>query len=143
MMKLSALLWTVALIASAFAGAPDDKKKSEQEWAKGVAIDFVKAIMAREPMQAKQLLVPELAKVTTAQDLPSPLHELSLPGDRWELAKELMAPDKNELALEVTFTCNTGDKVYEKPLSLRIVKHKDSGQWRIDYFLFGKLKRKN
>jgi hypothetical protein len=51
----------------------------------------------------------------------------------------MVAPDKDEVMLEGMLTGLFRDEV-EAPFTVRVVKVKESGRWRIDYFLFGELR---
>src|SRR5262245_58748680 len=90
------------LLATSVVGGGDssDKKKSEAEWAKGVAVDFLKAVRAREDAQALQLFTAKLAeRIEKQAELkryirpPTPLDDGAV--ESWEFATEKMAPDKD------------------------------------------------
>jgi hypothetical protein len=136
----------VLLAASLATGdGPGDKKKSEAEWAKAVAVDFLKSVQAKETKQSLQLLTPKLAaRLEQVADVkrsiqpPTPLHEGSV--DSWEFASEKVAPDKDEVAFGGKVVGKYSGSSYESSFTIRVVKDKDAGRWRIDYFLFEECK---
>jgi len=135
MIRRAAFFWVVVFAVPLLADDSADKKKLELDWAKGVATDFLKAVRATEAPQARQLLVPELRKqYPGAIEFPFPLGSGGTI-DGWQFAKEQMAPDRDEVVIEGKATGKNAEKEYESSFSLRVVKCKDSGRWRIDYFL--------
>ncbi|VTS01044.1 unnamed protein product [Gemmata massiliana] len=140
-MRLFALLAAssfAALVApaSGFGDEKDDKKKAEVEWAKEVAVDFIKAIQTQEYIQARRLLTPELAKEFEKRvpDAPAPLDVGRFTS--WEFDADKVSPDKDEVAVRGRLRGKDGLIEHTSAFSIRLVKAKEPGRWRIDFFLF-------
>jgi hypothetical protein len=135
-MKRSTLL-AVVLIASPLAYG-DDKasSKAEIEWAKGVVTDYLEAArVGGDHRQARRLLTAELRKAYEKDEFPQPFQCYI---QKWEFSKNKIAPDKNEVVLEGIISGVYGETHPKVAFTVRVVKEKLSGQWRIDYFLFKK-----
>jgi hypothetical protein len=142
--------FAVVLIATslAYADAGDKvaQKQAEVEWAKGVATDFLKAMKRKDDRQARQLLTPELRDWYDKGGIELPEGKLgkldrSREDWNWEFVKDKVAPDKDEVMLEGILSGLFRDEV-EALFTVRVVKVKESGRWRIDYFLFGEPLRR-
>ena len=56
-------------------------------------------------------------------------------GQKWELHEEI-APDKDEAVFRGSFKGKKGEATF----SLRVVKEKDGGKWRVSFFAAGPYK---
>jgi hypothetical protein len=120
-----------------FAGEADSKKAAELAWAKGVAEDFLDAAFAGKGEQA-QALVDSSLKSVLAKEGEQRLGEwlnnsIAIKGFHDPVIRtEAIAPDQDEAAFKGTF--QKGQKPMQ--FSLRVVKDKESGKWRVSYFQF-------
>jgi hypothetical protein len=126
------VLLAVVLIANPLALGHDKASKAETEWAKGVVTDYLKAARKDDWHQARQLLTAELRKGYEKNGFPAPRGYML----KWVFSRDQIAPDGNEVVLEGILSSRQGDKGLEFEFTVRVVKIKASGQWRIDYFLF-------
>ena len=116
----------------------DEKKQAEAEWAKQVVVDFLKAIQAQQYTQAHRLLTTETAKeyVKRVADAPSPLDNGRFAG--WEFDADKVSPDKDEVVVRGQIKGKIEKTDYTSAFTVRVVKERGEGRWRIDYFLFEK-----
>jgi hypothetical protein len=133
-----------AVIASLFVlvlGAPApgdekaDKKQAELKWAKGVATDFLKAVTASENEQAEQLMTADLKKSVGDANWLLRVYNAQLRKGH-TITEEQIAPDQDEASFKGLLQ---GEK-HEADYSLRVVREKDSGRWRVAYFHFEKVR---
>lgn len=80
------------------------------------------------------MLVPGLAAKAGYLGPPFPLSAGVL--DSWTITSEKVAHDKNELAFSGKLLGANVATRYASPFTIRVIKEKDSGRWRIDYFVF-------
>lgn len=139
---LSEILWrqimksqlVMLLIFSIGTVQAGDKKQDELNWAKGVAVDFLAAVRTTDTDQAIALLSTELKKQT---DLRNWLLSVANAGLRKDarITVEDISPDQDETSFKGELT---GDK-HVANFSMRVVKEKDSGKWRISFFRFDEV----
>jgi hypothetical protein len=131
----------VVLMATSLAHGGDeaDNRKAEVEWAKDVVTDFLKAVKAEEFGQARRLLTPELRREYNKDKIFLPAGAgIFLEPISWEFSKDeiaKIAPDKGEVVLRGMVYVRSGDKKAKGAFTIRVVKVKDTGLWRIDYLL--------
>lgn len=118
--------------------AKDDRKKAEVEWAKDVAVDFLKAIKSQQGSKANRLFTPDLAKQYENQsvDVSPPLNVGRF--SAWEFDPEKVSPDKAEVVVRGRLTGKYEKTEFTSAFTIRVVKTTEPGLWRIDYFLFEK-----
>lgn len=129
--------WLLVLVgAPALADQKDAKKLAELKWAKGVATDFLAAMTAGAVEHAERLLSAELKK--QVHGFPNWLLDARFDGlgKGYTVTDEQIAPDRDEASFQGLLQ---GEK-REPPYSLRVVRDKDSGLWRVVYFHYGELR---
>lgn len=114
-----------------------EKKAEELSWAKGLATDFLDAAFNFD-LEAAENLMDSSLKTAFAKDGEHRLrewlnnsiaiHEFRSP----VIASETIAPDQDEASFKGKFT----GKSRRLQFSLRVVKDKGSGKWRVGYFRF-------
>jgi len=147
MIRLYALAPGLLLLAwfSQFACAADvsEKKASELKWAKGVATDFLDAAFNSKLEQAESLIDSSLKKAF-AREGESRLREwlnnsIAIQGFRDPVFEsEEIAPDQDEASFKGNFKAK--EKRFQ--FSLRVIKDKESGKWRVGYFQFREKEQK-
>jgi hypothetical protein len=143
MRYIVACLLPFAVCATALGDDKPDKKTEELKWAKGIADDFLNAGTRHDADQAVLLLSAEFVK-SIAQQRTTPdsyLHTRfsDVTGAKSSITSEEMAPDKDEGSFRGTFTAENG----EASFSIRVAKEKESGKWRVSYFVIGDRKKKD
>ncbi len=133
------VLGAVALFAGAASGQ-ENRKALEMEWAKGVAEDFLEAAIKGDDRSAESL-VDTTMKARFAREGESALsnwlnnsvaiQHFSQP----EISTESMSPDDDEAAFRGTMQ-RQADPKEPFEFSLRVVKEKESGKWRVSMFRF-------
>jgi|GEM_PF-7001086 len=114
-----------------------DKKSAELKWAKGVATDFLNAAFNGKIEQAESLIDSSL-KMAFAKEGEKRVREwlnntIAIQGFHDPaFESEEIAPDRDEASFKGHFKGN--EKRFQ--FSLRIVKDKESGKWRVSYFQF-------
>ena len=108
----------------------DPKQAAELTWAKETAIDFLTAINAGKTAAASSLLSDDLKKAAEKQS-----NFLSKPQFGWErfnpkITKEEISPDGNEVYIRGKVDDPRG------PFTVRLIKEKDGGKWRVNFFAF-------
>lgn len=121
-----------------------EKKAAELKWAKGVATDFLTSTFNSNLEQAETLLDSSLKKVF-AKEGENRLREwlnnsIAIQGFRDPIFEsEEMAPDQDEASFKGHFKAK--EKRFQ--FSLRVIKDKESGKWRVSYFQFNEKEQKN
>jgi len=137
------LLLLSLLIQPARAADVSEKKAAELKWAKGVAVDFLDAAFNGHLEQAESLIDSSL-KASFAREGEKRLREwlnnsIAIRGFRAPVFQsETIAPDQDEASFQGTFQGN--EKSFS--FSLRVVKDKESGKWRVSYFRFSERNEK-
>jgi hypothetical protein len=132
------LLLSGFLMQPARAAEGGEKKAAELKWAKGVATDFLDAAFHSNIEQAESLIDSSLKK-TLAKEGETRLREwlnnsIGIQGFHDPVfGSEEIAPDMDEASFKGTFQ-GKGKKVYA--FSLRVIKDKEGGKWRVSYFHF-------
>ncbi len=116
---------------------PEAKKKSELEWARGVADDFLAACIGGDNAEAEMLLTTELKKryerYPNTIPLATRLLDVSYAGlTTARISHEQMAPGEDECRITGKLTGKRNGKPIESDFALRVVK--DEGKWRVSYF---------
>jgi len=147
MIRLYALaLWLLLLgWFSQLACAADvsKKKAAELKWAKGVATDFIDAAFNSNLEQAESLIDSSLKKAL-AKEGKNRLREwlnnsIAIQGFRDPVFEsEEIAPDQDEASFKGNFKAK--EKRFQ--FSLRVIKDKESGKWRVSYFRFSEHNQK-
>ena len=139
----SALLVVSIFLQPACAADVGKKKTAELKWAKGVAKDFLKAAFKGQLEQAESLIDSSLKK-SFAKEGEKRLREwlnnsIAIRGFRAPVFQsEKIAPDQDEASFQGRFE----DKEKSFGFSLRVVKDKESGKWRVSYFRFSEQNQK-
>ena len=137
----SARLLTCALLCGLAppAARGEDAKKAELAWAKEVATDFLNAGLTGNYAGAEALATPEFKK-TLKESGPSSvtfiLSSAAGGAESWAIATEEIAPDKDKAVFRGSFKGKKGEATF----SLRVVKEKDGGKWRVSFFAAGPYK---
>jgi hypothetical protein len=120
-----------------------EKKAAELKWAEGVATDFFDAAFNSKLEQAESLIDSSLKKVF-AKEGENRLREwlnnsIAIQGyhDPVFESKEI-APDRDEASFKGTFKGR--EKRFQ--FSLRVIKDKESGKWRVSHFQFREKEQK-
>jgi hypothetical protein len=117
----------------------EDVKKAELAWAKEVATDFLDAALGGNYASAEALATADFKK-TLQESGPTTITFLlsSAAGgaESWSIGTEEIAPDKDEAVFRGTFRSKKGAAA----LSVRVVKEKDGGKWRVSFFAAGPYK---
>src|SRR5206468_724793 len=103
---------------------------------KEVAVDFLNAGLQNNYASAEALVTAEFKRVLKegSTSVTDRLSEVMGNGaEAWSVTSEGMAPDKDEALFRGTFKGKQG----EAPFSLRVVKEKEGGKWRIGFFAAG------
>jgi hypothetical protein len=119
----------------AIAQQREARKQDELKWAKGVAIDFLAAMTAGQLEQAEMLLAAELRKRVPMVPWLLDARFDGL-GKSYTITEEQIAPDRDEASFKGVLQ---GEK-REAPFSLRVVREKSSGLWRVNYFRYDELR---
>jgi predicted amidohydrolase YtcJ len=121
-------------------GEVSDRQIAEMKWAKEIVLDFFVAAKASFDEQAVSLLASELKKSIPPESFGTWIHNrFRLYNiDSWSVNSEEMSPEKDEVLFRGTFRGLQG----EAPFSVRVVKEKDGGKWRIVFYAVGEWKRK-
>jgi hypothetical protein len=126
------------------AGAIEEsKKEAELKWAKGVAADFLEAAFNGKLEQAESLIDSSL-KTAFAREGEKRLREWlnnSIAIREFHtpvFQSEEIAPDKDEASFKGTFKGKEQTFQY----SLRVVKDREKGKWRVSYFQFKEREKK-
>lgn len=138
----SVILALLALSLPTTWAAEESKKDAELRWAKGVAEDFLNAAFWGELEQAESLLDATFKKAFATQG-EKRLREwlnnsIGTQGFRSPVvSSEEISPDQDEASFKGTF------KGISSPyqFSLRVVKDKESGKWRVNYLQFNEVKK--
>ena len=132
-----------AACATALCGHKPDKKAQELKWAKGIVSDFVSAGARQADDQAVLLLSSDFIKSIKEQKTTpdSYVHSrfFNLTEAKASITSEEMAPDNDEAVFRGTLAAEIG----EADFTIRVVKEKDSGKWRVNYLVVGRLKKKD
>jgi len=138
--------WLLLLLSvAASAQEKTDKKVAELKWAKTLVTDFLSAGTKREYDQATVLLSEELKKALEKSSEPgrtfvSNRFSVYLKGAKdWSITSEDIAPDQDEAVFRGV--SSLGQE--EAPFTVRVVKEKDSGKWRVNLFKVGEWKKKD
>jgi hypothetical protein len=138
------LLVAGCLALPACGGEAEGKKAAELSWAKGVAEDFLDAAFAGKGEQA-QTLIDSSLKSAFAKESEHRLGEwlnnsIAIQGFHDPVIRtETIAPDQDEAAFKGTFQQREQKRLN---FSLRVVKDKESGKWRVSYFQFREQEEK-
>lgn len=138
--RVLTFLFASCLATVALADDSGTQKAAELKWARGIAEDFLDATLSREPDQAEVLLGSDLKKIISPEQHSNEIRnwladEVYNQGYRSKsLQIEEIAPDKDESQFKGILK---GEKV-EADFVLRLVKEKDSGKWRVNYFHIAK-----
>jgi hypothetical protein len=135
------VLAAVAMLAAPANGQETkDAKAVEMEWAKGVAEDFLAAAIAGDSKSAEALADASLkaAHMREGETVFYSWIQFSIGSQQFAepaIAKEAMSPDEDEAVFRGTMHRRTEPK---EPFefSLRVVKEKDGGKWRVSMFRF-------
>jgi hypothetical protein len=120
------------------------KKAAELKWAKEVVTDFMSAGTQREYDQATVLLSAELRKALEKSSEPGSTfvqNRFSVylkQAKDWTITSEAIAPDEDEAVFRGKSSLDDMEAEY----TVRVVKEKDSGKWRVNLFTVGKWKKK-
>lgn len=112
----------------------DAKKTADLNWAKGVAADFLAAAVSGQDEQAATLVDPSL-KAAFGKDSDAQFRDwlnntFAIYGyGESAFESEEIAPDRDEVVLKGYFK----DTKPARTFSIRVVKNKDSGMWRVNY----------
>ena len=124
------------LSTTAAAQGKDSKKQEELKWAKGVATDFLAAMRSGEVEEAATLMTAEYRKsfIVPQRPLPNWVHGVRTAGlEKGHTIKdEQIAPDQDE----ATFKGLLQGEKREAAFSLRVVREKASGRWRVAFFVY-------
>jgi hypothetical protein len=117
-----------------------DKKSAELKWARGVASDFFEAAFKANLVMAENLIDSSLKKNFEKRgktELKEWLNNsIAIQNFREPaIATEAIAPDRDEAVFTGTFRAKDRPKKV-LTFTLRVVKEKDSGKWRVSYFRF-------
>jgi hypothetical protein len=119
-----------------------DRKQEELKWAKGLALDFLIAGVKGEDEQASILLAEELRRALEKTGEPGPTFVRNRFGNNrirsWQFLAEDISPDQDEASFQGVFTGEQGEAAF----SLRVVKVKESGKWRVQLLILGDWKKK-
>ncbi len=123
----------------AFADEKSDKKAEELKWAKGIVTDFLTAIDRGETRQAAAFLSADLKKShESAFDKAGAdfvdSHSNEVRGCKVTFNKEEMSPDVDEAVFRGNFH---HEKNGDAEFTIRMIKEKESGKWRVNYFVIG------
>ncbi len=145
MSRVLASVLLLLLSVAALAQQPPDKKDAELKWAREIASDFLSAGLRQDHVQASVLVASDLKKAvekdrtTLDSFLSSHFSTLRMQGAKtWTFASEIIAPDKDEAVFRGQCTGDTG----EADITVRVVKEKESGKWRVHLFAIGRWKKK-
>jgi len=117
----------------------EDDKKVELAWAKEVATDFLNAGLGGNYASAEALATAEFKKTLQESGPTSVTFILSSAAggaESWSTTTEEIAPDKDEAVFRGTFRGKKGEATF----SVRVVKEKDGGKWRVSFFAAGPYK---
>ncbi len=124
-----------ALFASPVRADEDDAKKTaELNWAKGVASDFLTAAVSGQDEQAATLVDASL-KAAFGKDSDAQFRDwlnntFAIYGyGESAFESEEIAPDRDEVVLKGYFKETKPARTF----SIRVIKNKDSGMWRVNY----------
>jgi len=120
-----------------------NKKQADLKWARGVVDDFWAAGKDGDTVQAAVLLSAELKKA---------IGQLGQGGDNsyrftqlqnhgmqsWSVVKEEMAPDQEEAVFQGVLRGKSGEAAF----SVRVIREKEGGRWRIHFFRIEDWKKK-
>jgi hypothetical protein len=125
------------LASAAAAQAQGSKKQEDLKWAKGVATDFLAAMRAGEVEEAATLMTAEYRKSFRVPDRPLPnwvygVRDAGLAKGH-TIKDEQIAPDQDE----ATFKGLLQGEKREAAFSLRVVREKAGGRWRVAFFRYG------
>jgi hypothetical protein len=123
------------------AARSEDAKKAELAWAKEVAADFLSAGLSGNYASAEALATPEFKKTLQESGPTSVTSLLSSAAagggaESWSISTEEIAPDKDEAMFRGTFRGKKGEAAF----SVRVIKEKDGGKWRVGFFAAGPYK---
>jgi methionine-rich copper-binding protein CopC len=116
----------------------DAKKAADLKWAKGIAADFFAAAVSGQEQQAAALvdasLIAAFGKNNEAQFRDWLNNTFATYGyGEAVFESEEIAPDRDEVVLKGHFK----DTKPALAFSIRVVKNKDSGMWRVSYCRVG------
>lgn len=119
----------------------EDDKKAELAWAKEVATDFLNAGLGGNYASAETLATAEFKKTLHESGPSSVTFLLSSAAagggaESWSITTEEIAPDKDEAVFRGAFRGKKGEAAF----SVRVVKEKDGGKWRVSFFAAGPYK---
>jgi hypothetical protein len=119
-----------------------DRKQEELKWSKGVVLDFLVAAVKGEDEQAALLLSEDLRKALEKTGEPGPTFvHTRFSNNRirsWQFLAEEIAPDQDEASFQGMFSGEQGEAAF----SLRVVKVKESGKWRVQLLVLADWKKK-
>ena len=112
----------------------DAKKKAELKWARGVADDFLGAAKRGDKAGVEALLAGEYAKLLTERDVfKSPPAEVMAEKtggfEKATISAEDISPDQDEAVFKGVLESKSGTRAF----TLRVVKGKDAGRWRVGF----------
>jgi hypothetical protein len=133
----------LAACATALGDDKPNKKKEELKWAKGIVIDFLNAGARQNDDQAAVLLSTDFLKLISQQKTSpeSYVHSrfFDVKAAKASITSEEMAPDQDEAVFRGTFAADDG----EAGFTIRVVKEKESGKWRVNFFIVSDRKKKD
>jgi hypothetical protein len=133
----------LAIYATALGDDKQEKKTEELKWAKGIVSDFLNAGARQADDQAVLLLSSEFIKSIKEQKTTpeSYVHSrfFNVTAAKASITSQEMAPDQDEAVFHGAFATDDG----EADFTIRVVKEKDSGKWRVNFFVVGKYKKKD
>jgi hypothetical protein len=133
----------LAICAIALGDDKPERKTEELKWAKGIVSDFLNAGARQADDQAVLLLSGDFIKSIKEQRTTpeSYVHTrfFDVTAAKALITSEEMAPDQDEAVFRGTFSADDG----QADFTIRVVKDKESGQWRVNYFIVGKYKKKD
>jgi hypothetical protein len=137
---LLSILCSVLLIATLPAAAEEARKEVELKWAKETATDFLDAGLQRNYASAETLATADFKKTLKEARTSSITFLLSTVvnqgAESWSIAREEIAPDMDEAVFRGAFRGKSGEATF----TVRVVKEKDSGKWRVGFFAAGEFK---
>jgi hypothetical protein len=141
-MTMARFLTCVFLCALALPAARgEDDKKAELAWAKEVATDFLNAGLSGNYASAEVLATAEFKKALQESGPSSVTFLLSSAAagggaESWSITTEEIAPDRDEAVFRGSLKGKKGEAAF----SVRVVKEKDGGKWRVGFFAAGPYK---
>jgi hypothetical protein len=136
--------WLLLACAAAPAQEKPEKKDAELKWAKTVVTDFMTAGLRGEHDQLSVMLSADLKKALEKTSEPDRTFVYNrfavyLKGTKAWSSSEEIAPDQDEATFRGTCTGEEGQAEF----TVRVVKEKDSGKWRVHLFSVSPWKKKD